>query len=117
MLFDLVGAIPATHRRWTGATKNGHGQLTNGYQDEQVQVGVDDLLSRELAAGAEPGSVGRSATQGMLFLPPGTTVDQRDLFVIQGNTYKVVHTAPVPQQSMLTGLVFRTEVRVERTTG
>jgi hypothetical protein len=115
-MFDNdLGLIEITWRRWAGSTKNAHRQVQNTYQDQTIMAGVDDLVSRENTA--TTGSEAQAIVQGVLFLPPGTEVDQRDQFVIGTKVYAVVHTPPVPMQSMFTGLQFRTEVQVKRVSG
>ena len=114
-MFEDIGAIEITWKRWAGSTKNSHGQVTNTYTEETVRAGVDDLVSRENTA--TTGSEAQAIVQGVLFLPPGSRVDQRDRFEFDGKTYAVVHTPPIPLQSMFTGMQFRTEVQVKRVSG
>lgn len=114
-MFEDVGGVEITWRRWAGSTKNTHNQVSNSYTEQTIKAGVDDLVSRENVA--THGSEAQAIVQGVIFLPPGTQVDQRDQFVIGSKTYAVVHTPPMPLQSMFTGMQFRNEIQVRRVSG
>lgn len=51
--------------------------------------------------------------EATLYLQPGTTVDAKDLFLIDGTRFEVVGIAPV-NRNVFTGAIFYTEVRVRR---
>jgi hypothetical protein len=51
--------------------------------------------------------------EATLYLQPGTAVDAKDLFLIDGTRFEVVGIAPV-NRNVFTGAIFYTEVRVRR---
>ena len=54
--------------------------------------------------------------EATLYLQPGTAVDAKDLFLIDGTRFEVVGIAPV-NRNVFTGAIFYTEVRVRRRGG
>lgn len=109
----MLGGETVQLCRWSGKTKNAHGQLVDAW-DEAVDVedvGVDAPVVSE----PRDGNAHDVRYDYALYLPAGTTVGDRDRVIVRGITCTVERPGG-PMQNMFTGALFRTEVTVRRVT-
>lgn len=107
----MLGGETVIHEPWLRDGKNAHGQKIPVYDDP---VRVDDT-GVDVPDVSEPrdGTTRNVRYDYRLYLPPGTTIRDKDRITVRGHVCEVEEAGePLPQ--MFTGSLFRTEVTVRR---
>ena len=107
----MLGGETVFHEPWIRDEKNAHGQKLPVYA---APVRVDDT-GVDVPDVSEPrdGTTRNVRYDYRLFLPPGTTIRDKDRVTVRGHVCEV-EEAGEPLPNMFTGMVFRTEVTVRR---
>lgn len=114
------------YKKVTGSYKNAQNQVIYTYTEYEIEAGIDDITNSEFVSAQ---SLASNLSIGIIYLPPGTAVHQRDLFIIptgftntdgvtaETRTYSVAKLPPVkvPPLFAPAGLVdiFATEVTIK----
>lgn len=107
----MLGSETVIHEPWVRDEKNSHGQKLPVYGTPVTiaDTGVDVPDVSEPRAG----TTSNVRYDYRLFLPPGTTIRDKDRVTVRGHVCDV-EEAGEPLPNMFTATVFRTEVTVRR---
>lgn len=107
----MLGGETVFHEAWIRDDKNSHGQKRPVHA---APVRIDDT-GVDIPDVSEPrdGTTRNVRYDYRLFLPPGTTIRDKDRVTVRGHVCEV-EEAGEPLSNMFTATVFRTEVTVRR---